>query len=315
MTTKTTKKKRKINYHLIFFIVVFLLFLFAIIKIFIWNKGKSSGYDPNNISELELETMDHIQPMVSSKLKNAVDDGITSILFLGNSPFADNKSETGLASSIARKLDATAYDGSFADSFLTMYNKTFQDTYNPDGLSLYSVAQAISSGDFSLVERVAATVGETEIHTAAMLKNLDYSALDFIMIMYDLSDYIAGRPLYNPNEDTDVATWAGSLTASVRMLEEAYPHIRIVFISPPSCGKTVDGFYIDGDKQNLGNGTMVDYVNYANSVALSNGISYIDTYYGIIPIDQKDRFLVDEYHLNEEGIEAVSDRIQYFFGK
>ena len=67
MTTKTTKKKGKINYHLIFFIAVFLLFLFAIIKIFIWNKGKSSGYDPNNISELELETMDHIQPMVSSK--------------------------------------------------------------------------------------------------------------------------------------------------------------------------------------------------------------------------------------------------------
>lgn len=314
MEVKKTKKKRKVNYHVIFFTVVFLLFLFAIIKIFIWNKGVKSGYDPNDISELEIETMDHIQPMVSSKLENVVDDGVTSILFLGNSPFSDNKSETGLASSIAKKLNGVAYDGSFANSFLTMYNKTFQDTYKPDGLSLYSLAQAIASGDFSIVEQVAATVGETEINTAAMLKNLDYSSLDFIMIMYDLSDYIAGRPLYNPNEDTDVATWAGSLTASVRMIEEAYPHIRIVYISPPSCGKTVDGFYIDGDKQNLGNGTMVDYVNYANSVALGNGISYIDTYYGIIPIDRKEEFLKDEYHLNEKGIEAISDRIAYFFG-
>lgn len=316
MKTKHNKRnKRKPNYHLLFFVVVFLLFLFAIIKIFVWNKGKDSGYDPNDITEIELETMDHIQPMIASRLENAVDDGITSILFLGNSPFADNKGPDGLAATIARKLDAVAYDGSFAESFLTMYNKTYQETYKPDGLSLYPVTQAICSKDFSLVERVAATMTEVEVQTVETLKNIDYASLDMLMIMYDLSDYIKGRPLYNPNEDTDVATWAGSLTASLRMIEETYPHIRVVFISPPSCGKTVDGFYIDGDVQNLGNGTLVDYVNYANSVALGNGISYIDTYYGIIPIDQKEIFLVDEYHLNEKGIEAISDRIYHYFGK
>lgn len=314
MTVKKRKKSKKINYHLVFFIVAFLILIFAMIKIFLWNKGADSGYDPNAaVEELELETMDHIQPLVASRMENAVDDGINSILFLGNSPFADDKGETGLANSIAKKINGVAYDGSFANSYLTVLHKSYQDTYKPDGLSLYPVVQAICSGDFSLVEEVAGTVSETEIATVEMLKKLDYSTIDMLMIMYDLSDYIAGRPLYNPNEDSDLSTWAGSLNASLQLLEETYPHIRVVFLSPPSCGQTVDGFYIDGEKQNLGNGTLVDYVNYANSVALGNGISFIDTYYGIIPIDRKDEFLIDEYHLNEKGIDAISDRIAYYF--
>ena len=313
---KRRKKKKNFNYHLLFFLVVLLLFVFAIIKILLWNKGKDSGYDPNEIAaDLELETMDHIQPMVSSRLENMVDDKVTSILFLGNSPFADNKQENGLAATIAEKLKGVAYDGSFANSYLTVLHKTYQDTYKPDGLSLHPIVQAICTNDFSLVESVAATVSETDMATVNMLKNIDYAALDMLFIMYDLSDYIAGRPLYNPSDDKDLSTWAGSLNASLQLIEQTYPHIRVVFISPPACGKTVDGFYIDGDKQNLGNGTLVDYVNYANSIVLGNGVSFIDTYYGIIPIDKKDEFLLDEYHLNEKGIEAISDRIAYYFTK
>lgn len=309
------KSTGKINYHLLFFVIVLVLFVFAFLKLFLWNKGKDSGYNPDEIStEFEVETMDHIQPMVASRLEGAKQDNVTSILFLGNSPFADKKGEGGLALAIADKMNAVSYDGSFANSFLTTLNKTYQETYKPDGLSLYPIVQAICSGDFSLVERVAKTVGDTEVDTANLLKAIDYSAIDMLVIMYDLSDYIAGRPLYNPNEDTDLATWTGSLTASIRLLEETYPHIRVVFLSPPASGQTIDGFYIDGDKQNMGNGTLVDYVNYANNVALANGISFIDTYYGIIPVDQKEEFLVDEYHLNEKGIQAIADRFHYFFG-
>ena len=87
---------RKWNFHVLFFIIVFVLFLFAIIKLLIWNKGEDSGYDPDEInSEFDVETMDHIQPMELSRLDGAADDDVTSILFLGNSPFADHKGEDG----------------------------------------------------------------------------------------------------------------------------------------------------------------------------------------------------------------------------
>ena len=312
---KKKQSKQKYNFHYIFFIVVIALFLFAIIKFLLWSKGEDSGYDPNEIStEFDVETMDHIQPMDTSRFEGIEDDGITTILCLGNSPFADNKGENGLAQTIAKKMNGVAYDGSFANTFQTMYNKTYQESYKPDGLSLYSIASAIASGDFSLVERVAATVGESEAETAAMLKNLDYTTVDMLIIMYDLSDYLGNRPLYNQTDKNDVITWTGALNASLELIEEAYPHIRTIVLSMPACGATVDGYYIDGDKLDLGNGTIPDYLNYEMNVVLANGVSYIDNYYGVITVENKDEYLVDEYHLNEKGIEAIADRFYYFFG-
>lgn len=316
---KVIKKKKtapqQYNFHLIFFIVVIALFLFAIVKFLLWSKGEDSGYDPNEIStEFDVETMDHIQPMDSSRFEGIEDDGITTLLCLGNSPFADNKGENGLAQTLAKKMNGVAYDGSFAGSYQTMYNKVYQDTYRPDGLSLYPIVNAICTGDFSIVESVASTVGETEIQTVEMLKNLDYSTVDMLVIMYDLSDYIGNRPLYNPTDKNDVITWTGSLNASLELIEKTYPHIRTVVLSIPACGATVDGYYVDGDKLNLGNGTIPDYLNYEMNVILANGVSYIDNYYGVITVENRDEYLVNDYHLNEKGIEAIADRFFYFFG-
>lgn len=314
---KVIKKKRKqtYNFHLIFFIVVIVLFIFAIVKFLLWSKGEDSGYDPNEITtEFDVETMDHIQPMDTSRFEGIEDDGITTILCLGNSPFADNKGENGLAQTLARKMNGVAYDGSFANTYQSMYNKTYQDTYRPDGLSLYSLINAICTGDFSLPESVAASIGETELQTVEMLKNLDYKTVDMLVIMYDLSDYIRRSPLYSQTDKNDLITWAGSLNASLELLEETYPHIRTVVLSMPACGATVDDYYIDGDKVNLGNGTLPDYINYEVDVILANGVSFIDNYYGVITVENRDDYLVDDYHLNEKGIEAIADRFYYFFG-
>lgn len=314
---KIIKKRKKTNYnfHLIFFVVVIVLFIFAIVKFLLWNKGEASDYDPDEITtEFDVETMDHIQPMDSSRFEGIEDDGITTLLCLGNAPFADNKGENGLAQTIARKMDGIAYDGSFANSFQTMSSDSSPEGMRLDGLSLYPVISAICSNDFSIVESIAAATGESEVETVNMLKSLDYSKVDMLLIMYDLTDYINKRPLYNPDAKYDVTTWAGSLYTSLELLEKTYPHIRTVVLSMPACGKTVDGFYIDGDIENLGNGSIPDYLNYQVSVAIDNGVSYIDNYYGVITVENKDEYLVNEYHLNEKGIEAVADRFHHFFG-
>lgn len=314
---KVIKKQKKINYnyHLIFFGVVIALFLFAIIKFFLWSRGEVSEYNPDEITtEFDVETMDHIQPMDSSRFEGIEDDGITTILCLGNSPFADNKGENGLAQTIAKKMNGVAYDGSFANSLQTMSDTTTSDAYYLDGLSLYPVVSAICSEDYSIVETIAANVGETETETVNMLKSLDYSKVDMLLIMYDLSDYINERPLYNPSEKYDVTTWSGSLYASLELIEKTYPHIRTVVLSMPASGKTVDGTYIDGDKTDFGSGTLPDYLNYEVMVAMESGVSFIDNYYGTINVENRDEYLVDDYHLNEKGIEAIAERFYYFFG-
>lgn len=308
-------EKKSINFHLIFFIVILALFLFAIIKLWLWNKGEASGYDPNeDTSEFDVETMDYIQPLSSSRLEGHEDDGVTTLLCLGNSPFADNKGEDGLAQALAREVDGVAYDASFAGSFQSLKNEAYQADYPADGVSLYSLVKAFCSGDYSSLEQAAGALGSDAEDTVKLLKGLDFSTIDMIVIMYDLSDYIDHRPLYDPNNDSNLVTWSGSLNASLKLLDETYPHIRTVILSTPACGKTIDEFYVDGDIQNLGNGTIPDYLNYQMNVILSNGVSYIDNYYGVITVDNRDEYLVDDYHLNEKGIQAIASRFGHFFG-
>jgi hypothetical protein len=307
-------KKIKINPHAVFFAVVLVLFIFAIVKFLIWHKGEDSGYDPNEVStEFDVETMDHIQPMDSSRFANHEDDGVTTLLCLGNSPFSDNKGENGLAQSLAGVMNGQAYDGSFADSFQSLKYENYSDSYPEDGVSLYHVVEALCSGDFSVMDSAAAQLGDEALSTVSQLKALDMESVDMLVIMYDLSDYIDLRPLYDANNENNLLTWSGSLNASLELLEETYPHIRTVVLSMPACGKTVDDFYVDGDIQNLGNGTLPDYLNIEMDVILANGVSYIDNYYGVITTDDRDTYLVDDYHLNQAGIQAIADRFAYFF--
>ncbi len=307
--------KKKLNFHVIFFIVIFALFLFAIVKLWLWNKGEDSGYDPNeDTSEFDVETMDHIQPMSSSRLEGHEDDGVTTLLCLGNSPFADNKGEDGLAQALAAQVDGVAYDASFSGSYQSMKNAEWQPDYPADGVSLYQLTKAFCTGDYSIADEAAASLGDDAKATVAMLKELDFSKIDMLVIMYDLNDYIDHRPLYDPNNPDNLVTWTGSLNASLKLIEETYPHIRTVILSTPACGQTIDDFYVDGDIQNLGNGTIPDYLNHQMNVILANGVSYIDNYYGVITIDNRDEYLVNDYHLNEKGIQAVAQRFGHFFG-
>lgn len=306
--------KKEINWHIVFFIVVGVLFLFAMIKLWLWNKGKASDYDPNEVTtEFDTETFDYIFPMTTERLKGHEDDGITTLLCLGNAPFADNKGEGGLADALAKVMDGVAYDGSFDGSFQTLKNETYSPDYPADGVSLYHIVKALCTGDFSIPEQAAATMGDTAVNTVKTLKNLDLSTVDMLVIMYDLSDYLDHRPVMDPNNEDNLVTWNGSLNASLKMLEETYPHIRTVILSIPASGKTIDGFYVDGDIQDLGNGTLVDYLNFEMNVVMANGVSFIDNYYGSITVDNRDEYLKDDYHLNEKGIQAIAERFAKFF--
>lgn len=315
---KAARKEQTPNFsvHLIFLILIVAVLLFAIIKFLLWNKGEASDYNPDEITtEFDVETMDYIQPMDSSRFEGITDDGVTTLLCLGNSPFADNKGEGGLADALAKKMNGVAYDGSFANSYQAAVNYPYQDSYPLDAFSLYHVVEAICTGDYSKLDTAAALTGETETQTVNMLKSLDYNTVDMLVIMYDLNDYLAGRALYNPLVKEDTATWTGSLSASLELLETTYPHIRTVILSTPACGATVNGTYIDGDITDLGSGTLPTYLNYQIAIAMEYGVSYIDTYYGVINSDTKEEYLVNDYHLSEKGIQALADRFYYFFGE
>lgn len=298
--------------HLALLAVILLMFLIAAIRLIIWNIGEDSGYDPNaDTSEFDTEPQDYIQPMDASLLEGHEDDGVTTIVTLGNAPFSDERGSTGLAEKIAQKCDATVYNCAFPDSYLSMKYEEYTDSYPQDALSLYLVTASFCGGDFTLMEHAAGLVEDTEGTQAALdtLKSVDFSTVDMIVIMYDLSDYMDDRPVMDENNDINLITWNGALNASIDLIQQTYPHIRIVVLSP-SYGQYTDenGNLINADTEDLGNGTLPDYVLHEIDVAMANGVSILDNYYGSVTENQAAECLTDGYHLNEAGRERIAQR-------
>lgn len=309
------KEKRpdtpRINGHVLFFAIIGCLLLFAIVRLAIWNKGVSSGYDPNeDTSEFDTEPLDYIQPLNSTQLENKPDDGMTTIFCFGNSPFADNGAENLLAKEIGKHYEANVINASFPDSYQSVkWTNYDEENWPQDGISLYHVVNALTTGDFSMVDTAAARLSEEAKQQAEYLKTVDLATADMIIIMYDIMDYVDHRPVTDPNDPENLLTVTGSLQASVRLIQEKYPYIRIVVLSTPACGITIDDYYVDGDVHDLGNGTLSDYLGYTSLTATTCGISFIDTYFGVINVDNRDQYLVNDYHLNEAGCNAIADRI------
>lgn len=303
--------RKKFNGHIIFFAIVACLFVFAVIRLIIWNRGIDSGYDPTeDTSEFDTEPLDYIQPLNSSQLAGKPDDGVTTIFCFGNSAFADNGEQNLLAQAIGSRYDATMINCSFPDSYQSIKFVEEGSEFPENGISLYHVTNALVNGDFTEVEQAAQKLSGEVQQKAEYLKTVDLSLADMVVIMYDLSDYVDHRPVTDPNDPENLLTFTGSLQASVKMIQEKYPYIRIVVLSIPASGKTIDNYYVDGDIHDLGNGTLTDYLGYEANTAISCGISFVDTYFGVINVENRDQYLVDDYHLNEAGCNAVADRLQ-----
>lgn len=302
-------RKKKKNGHVIFFILVALVLIGCGISLLIWNIGQDAD-DGVVIDETEFDTEpnDYIQPMTSDLLAGKPEDGVTTIIAFGNSGFADDGADNMLAKELGNVCNASVINAGMPDSFQSRTNPVGDNSNVYDGISLYDVVDGVTSGDCSRVMEAAAGVSDEAYNKAMTLEGIDMSTVDCAVIFYDLSDYIDHRNIYNPGDEDDVTTFCGALSASIKLIQERYPYIRIVVMSTPACGKTIDDYYVDGTIVDLANGTLNDYIGSEVAVCATRGVSFIDLYFGAIHVENRDLLLKDDYHLNSEGARVVAER-------
>lgn len=296
--------------HYVIFGLFAAILIFAVIRLAIWNKGVASDYDPNaDTTEYDVEPTDYIQPLNAEQIAQKSDDGVLTILTIGASPFGDNYPENNLATAIGKAYGAEVINIGMTGTTLAQSARELSGDTPADGLSLYPVANALASGDFAGVTKAAEGMGDEHRQAVETMKSIDMSKVDAIFIMYDIEDYVNHRTLGCDADDLDPSSIYGALDGAAKMIQEKYPYIRIVMLSTPSCGKTIDGFYVDGDINDIGCGTLTEYMNMELSAAADCGISFIDLYYGAINPDNRDKYIYDDYHINDAGAEAIAARI------
>lgn len=308
-TNITEKHNSHINPHIVIVSVIVIIFTVVAFKLYKWNKGVPSDYDPDNIADgYDTEPLDLIFPLNPDYLEGHEDDGITTILCLGNDPFSQHRGEkNGLAELIASKTGATVYNGAFTGSCIAATSTSYNDENWIDAFSMPYLSQAICNGDFSIIKKVAELHSDDSdfIPTLEMLEELDMDTVDIICIMYDGSDYINGRGSDDPNNPYSMVAYTGALKYAITSFKETYPFIRIVVMSHTFC-LTPDGK--SGDKVNFGNGTLSHYLIKEIDTTESCGVSIIDNFYGSIHEDNYTDYLTDYIHINDAGRELLAQR-------
>lgn len=300
-----------INIHLVILCAIIALVGFSAYRLHVWNKGVPSDYDPNyQTTDFDIEVMDSIIPLAPDKLAGHEDDGVTAILCLGDDPFSLNQGDGGLAEQIAKKTGATVYNGAFTGSTVSVLYPTWQDWYRLDAFSFVSVAQSLASGDFELMKYAADySYDPAALPAAETLSSLDMNSVDVLCVMYDGSDYINMRPSDDPNDPYNIVAYTGALRTGIEAIQEAYPHIRIVIMSHTFCHSiNAEGNFENGDRADLGHGTLSHYWQKEMDVTMDCGVSFIDNFYGTVNEDNYMDYMTDYIHFNDEGREALADR-------
>lgn len=313
-------KRSKFSVHLIFIALVLILVIIIAVKLFVWNKGTQSDYDPNNLStEFDTEALDVIFPLLPSQLEGRESDGVQTILCLGNDTFADDRdSKDSLVSILQDKLSdsleesVVIHNGSFAGTTVSNEDPYIRDETLHDLFNLYWIINSLCQKDFTFQENALMKVNPDGAYeeTVNLLKGLDMDTIDTLVIFYDASDYQLARHVTDPSFEMNTGTYIGAMSSSLKMFKEAYPHVRIILLSPTYL-QFVDenGEAQNGDTYDVGNGSFPNYLLHLIDTAQEYDVTILDNYYGSITEDNYKKYLSDEIHLNKKGREVIADRL------
>ncbi|NTV78918.1 MAG: SGNH/GDSL hydrolase family protein, partial [Clostridiales bacterium] len=153
--------------------------------------------------------------------------------------------------------------------------------------------------------------------TIKTLEGLDFDKIDVITILYGPSDYLNGKLVSNPGDAKDIASYSGALSQGINLLQEAYPHIRILFVSPNYCMTTDEnGEPVSSDLYSNAYGRLVDYMIAGKNVAVEYNFNFLDNYWGlgINSANYKEYLEDNELYPNAAGRTLVAQRIANVIG-
>ena len=302
-----------INLHIVLIAAILLIAIVSVYRLYRWNQGVPLDADTEDIdtSQFDIEALDMILPMDSSLLEGREDDGVTTILCMGNNPFTDDRSSTGLSSLIAAKTDSVVYDCAFPNSSAACKYPVYNPEYTRDHFNLYYVTECFRNDEFTAIASIANDEPDPiYAETVEVMKTVDMDKVDIIIIMYDSTDYNQGTPSDNPDNPYDVTAFTGGLRTTINSITNTWPYIR-VFVMSPTYARYMDedGGLHNGTTTDLGNGTLNHYLVKESDAAMDCGVSFIDNYFGTINEDNYEEYMTDYMHYNDAGREKLADRI------
>jgi len=211
------------------------------------------------------------------------------IVCFGDSIFGMFRSEVGYDISIpqiiADKTGASCFNVGFGGCRMTPHEPPY------DPFSMYSLADAIVSGDWTAQDHSVATYAGLPAYFPEhleRLKQIKWENIDVLTIAYGTNDYTASQPIEATDGtfENEYDYFKGALHYSIERLLAAYPHLKIVVVTPTYRWflDSASAYSHDCDDEEAKNNLsylLKDYVDACKEVCEKYHIHCVDNFNGI----------------------------------
>lgn len=245
---------------------------------------------PNGATKMYITSLARVSSIIIKKRVRYLTSDIINlhplndkvIVNFGDSIFGNKRTPDDISTQLAEITGATVYNCGFGGCRMSAHNT------NWDAFSMYRLAEAIATGDFSVQDAVDVSsvsgMPSYFIETRNLLKSIKWNDVDIITIAYGTNDFTAGVDIDSETNIYDTTTFAGALRYSIEKLLGTYPHLKI-FV----CGQTYrfwmdssNVFIDDSDTRTNTNGVkLTDFVQKTKDVSNEYHLKFIDNYYDL----------------------------------
>ncbi len=242
------------------------------------------------------------------------------IVMLGDSVLGNTWGEVSVDTVLAQRLGKTVFNGAFGGSSMSVPTQRLWGSFSGMEWCMVKLAEAIAYEDWksqAAVMRYADSFRDVNLQVLDyfgermnQLMQIDFSKVEILLMEHGTNDYNNGKRLDNPEDLYDVTTFGGALRYSLRLLQEKYPDLRIVLVSPTYCALGENK-----DKQcyntSYGEGSILDaYVELERQIAEEFSVEWIDAYHGSgIWEDNMHIYMHDGLHPSTEGHGMIGNMI------
>lgn len=237
------------------------------------------------------------------------------VVFLGDSVYGLCRDETSIAAKLQDKTGLKCYNGGLGGTVLGRADEERRLGYTKDSISAAGLVRSFAVKDFGVQRTVHIRESATDYFedTLGDLGQIDFTQVKILFIGSGLNDYHSGNPIestadpYNPYDEY---TYCGAIRSIVKELREAYPELRIIFITPPYTWYTIPE--LTCEEYDLGGGVLEDYVNAEIGLCQALDVEVIDIYHDYYPHETWDDLYLytdDGLHPNEAGREKIAQTI------
>lgn len=312
--------KKYINIHTILIAVIVISVLCIFFKFRHWGTFIDQADIERDDSGQYLDVLDQILPLLDEDGQKVTQE-INNIVLFGNSPFTYCRDdEDGLANMLAKETGANIYNCGVNNSYLASKAAEVNTELAPmDAYTFYQLATlgALKTNK-ELYPKVKEAMPEAYYPVDAdyvydTLLKLDFNDVDVVVIMYDAADYLIGSSMYNDDDPTNIQFFTGNLEAGIEVIQNNYPNIRIIVLSPTyALAIDENGEFVSSDMYTYGNNDVLSTYAIKEFQSCANrSVTFIDNIYGTVTEANYADYLVDNYRLNAKGRKLVMERLLY----